>query len=266
MLKTRLIPVLLLKDGMLVRSESFTIHQIIGNPIHEVERFNQWNVDELIYLDISKTENKNIGRNDSKVKDLGDNLSILEAVSKNCFMPLTWGGRIKTIEDIRERIARGADKVSINSQAFKNPKLITQGANTFGSQAIVVNIDAKKHKDGSYEVFVDGGKTPTGKTPAAWAKQIEEMGAGEILLQSIERDGVACGYDLELIKSVSSETGIPIIALGGVGMFEDYSKGVEAGASAVAAANIWHFKEMADRQGKLALYRAGVDVRFNVKK
>lgn len=266
MLKTRLIPVLLLKDGMLVRSESFKIHQIIGNPIHEVERFNQWNVDELIYLDISGEDGKNIGRNDSKIKDLGDNLGILEAVSKNCFMPLTWGGRIKSIVDIRERIARGADKVSINSQAIKNPDLIMQGANSFGSQAIVVNIDVKKHQDGSYEVFIDGGKTPTGVTPIKWAKQVEEYGAGEILLQSINNDGIACGYDLELIEAVSSETAIPIIVLGGVGTFEDYSKGIEAGASAVAAANIWHFKEMADRQGKLALYRAGVDVRFNVKR
>ncbi len=262
MLKTRLIPVLLLKNGLLVRSESFSIHQIIGNPIHEVERFNHWNVDELIYLDISREDHYDIGRNDAKIKDLGGALGILEAVSKTCFMPLTWGGRIRTLDDIRARIVRGADKVSINSQAFRTPELIRQASTSFGSQAIVVNIDVRKHEDGTYEVFIDGGDTATGMSPEVWAKRAEEYGAGEILLQSIDRDGSGMGYDLELIEAVSRVTSIPIIALGGVGSFEAYSHGVRAGASAVAAANLWHFKEMADRHGKQALKRAGVNVRL----
>ena len=132
MLKTRLIPVLLLKNGLLVRSENFNIHQIIGNPINEVDRFNQWNVDELIYIDISEGQIYDLGRDDSKLKDLNNPLDILKAVSKNCLMPLTWGGRIKTINDIHERISYGADKVTINSEAFKNPDLITEGSKMFG--------------------------------------------------------------------------------------------------------------------------------------
>ena len=257
---------LLLKNGLLVRSESFSIHQIVGNPIHEVERFNHWNVDELIYLDISTEDYYDIGRNDSKIKDLGGSFDILEAVSKTCFMPLTWGGRIRTIEDIRECIVRGADKVSINSQAFRTPELIRTGATTFGSQAIVVNIDVRKHEDGTYEVFIDGGSTATSMCPVVWAKRAEEYGAGEILLQSIDRDGSGIGYDVEIIDLVSNAVSIPVIALGGVGTFEAYSHGVQAGASAVAAANLWHFKEMADREGKQALHRAGVNVRIESRR
>ena len=260
MLKTRLIPVLLLQNGLLVRSENFNIHQIIGNPINEVDRFNQWNVDELIYIDISEGHIYDLGRDDSKLKNLNDPLDILKAVSKNCLMPLTWGGRIKTINDIHERISYGADKVTINSEAFKNPDLITEGSMRFGSQAIVVNIDVFKDSDGTYEVFIQRGKEKTGEKPEVWAKKAEEMGAGEILLQSINNDGAAEGYDLELISLVSSNINIPLIALGGVGEFSHYPKGVEAGASAVAAANLWHFKELADRHGKKSLSDAGIEV------
>ncbi len=262
MLKKRLIPVLLLQNGLLVRSESFSIHQIIGNPIHEVERFNEWSVDELIYIDISEEDSCDLQRDDHKIRGLGDSLAILDAVSKTCFMPLTWGGRIRTVEDMRERISRGADKITINSAALKTPELITQGAKVLGSQAIVVSIDCKRHADGTHEVFTDGGKTGTGKKPADWAVEAERLGAGEILLQSIDRDGTGEGYDLELIRTVSQATTIPIIACSGVGRYEDYAKGIQAGASAVAAANIWHFKELSDRSGKRALAKAGIDIRI----
>jgi cyclase len=238
------------------------VHQALGNPIHEVARFNEWNVDELVYLDISREDHYDLRRDDHKIRGLADPLGILDAVSRTCFMPLTWGGRIRSLADIRERINRGADKVAINTAAVKTPTLITEGARVFGNQAIVVSIDAIRHGDGRTEVFVDGGRTPTGLTPDAWAAEAERRGAGEILLQSIDRDGTGSGYDAELIRSVAAATTIPVIACGGVGVYEHYAAGVRAGAAAVAAANIWHFKELSDRNGKRALARAGIEVRI----
>jgi len=246
----------------LVRSESFRVHQALGNPIHEVARFNEWNVDELVYLDISRDDHYDLRRDDHKIRGLADSLGILDAVSRSCFMPLTWGGRIRTLADIRERINRGADKVAINTAAVATPTLITEGALAFGSQAIVVCIDVLRHEDGRTEVVVDGGRTATGLAPDAWAQEAERFGAGEILLQSVDRDGTGRGYDLELIRSVAAATHIPVIACGGVGTYEHYAAGVKAGAAAVAAANIWHFKELSDRNGKRALARAGIDVRL----
>lgn len=262
MLKKRLIPVLLLQNGLLVRSELFRLHQIIGNPVNEVQRFNEWNVDELIYLDISRTDHYDLRRDDLRLAGLGGSLEILDAVSARCFMPLMWGGRITTVQQMRERISRGADKIGINSGAVRNPGLVTEGAKIFGSQAMVVSIDVWRHDDGAMEVMTDGGRTSTGLEPVEWAKRCEEAGAGEILLQAIQRDGTGEGYDLDLIHRVSSALSIPLIACSGVGRFEDYAKGIEAGASAVAAANLWHFKELADRSGKRALARAGVNVRL----
>ncbi len=262
MLKKRLIPVLLLQNGMLVRSELFKIHQIIGNPIHEVKRFNQWTVDELIYLDIGQSDLYDIRREDAKVRGLSDPLAILEEVSKTCFMPLTWGGRIRTVEDMRQRFSRGADKVTINTAAVRTPDLITKAAKIFGSQAIVVCIDVLHHADGRFEVFIDGGTAPTGLDPAAFARHVEGLGAGEILLQSIDRDGTGKGYDLDLIHEVCKTTTIPVIALGGVGMYEHYAEAIRAGASAVSAANIWHFKELSDLGGKKALLRGGINIRM----
>ncbi|OUC13627.1 MAG: imidazole glycerol phosphate synthase subunit HisF [Alkalinema sp. CACIAM 70d] len=262
MLKVRLIPVLLLRNGLLVRSEGFQTHQIIGNPIHEVKRFNEWNVDELIYLDISQADDYDLRRDDHKVKDLTDPLAILDEVSQTCFMPLTWGGRIRHLEDIRQRIHRGADKVTLNSAAVKTPQLITEAAQVFGSQAIVASIDVKRQGMGQYEVWIEGGKTPTGLHPVQWAQEVERLGAGEILLNSIDRDGSAQGYDLDLIQAVAAATRIPIIACGGVGRYEHYAPGIAAGASAVAAANIWHFRELSDRGGKRALAKAGIPVRL----
>jgi cyclase len=262
MLKKRLIPVLLLQNGLLVRSEAFRKHQVIGNPLLEVKRFNEWNVDELIYLDITRGTRYDLRRDDQKVSGLADPLSILDAVARTCFMPLTWGGRITTVGEMRERFQRGADKITINSAAFRNQALIREASRTFGSQAIVISIDAVRHPDGGTEVLIDGGRTPTSVTPAAWAGRVEELGAGEILLQSIDRDGTGRGYDLDLIREVVEGTSIPVIACSGVGRYEQYVDGISAGASAVAAANIWHFKELSDKGGKMALKNAGIDVRF----
>jgi imidazole glycerol-phosphate synthase subunit HisF len=262
MLKKRLIPVLLLQNGLLVRSELFKTHQIIGNPIHEVERFNQWTVDELVYLDITRDDVYDTRRDDHKVRGLNDPLAILEAVAQTCFMPLTWGGRIRNVQDMRDRISRGADKITVNSEAVRTPDLITQGAQVFGSQAIVLSIDVKRNTAGELEVYIDGGRTETGLAPAAWAREAENLGAGEILLQSIDRDGTGEGFDTDYIHAVTSATTIPVIACSGVGRYEHYVDGIRAGASAVAAANIWHFKELSDRGGKRALAKAGIDIRL----
>jgi cyclase len=262
MQKHRLIPVLLLQNALLVRSQSFDVHQVIGNPVHEVARFNEWNVDELIYLDITRAGGYDLRRSDHRISGLDDPLAILDAVSKTCFMPLTWGGRIRSLDDMKIRFARGADKVTITTAAFDNPALVTAAARTYGSQAIVVGIDVRRDEDGRAEVYVDGGRRPTGLEPAEWARRVEELGAGEILLQSVDRDGTGRGYDVDLISAVAAVTTIPVIALGGVGRYEDYAAGIRAGASAVAAANIWHFKEMSDRGGKRALARAGIATRL----
>ncbi|MEA5090919.1 imidazole glycerol phosphate synthase cyclase subunit [Solidesulfovibrio sp.] len=262
MLKTRLIPVLLLMDGALVRSEQFRTHQIIGNPIHEVERFNEWNVDELIYLDISRKPYCGGRRDDQKVRGVTSHLDILDAVSRTCFMPLTWGGGIRSIEEMRERFARGADKITVNTAAHDDLGLVTRAAKAYGSQAVVVSIDVLRRPDGSPEVVTAMGTRPTGLDPASWARCVQEAGAGEILLQCVDRDGTGAGYDLEVVSMVAAATRIPVIALSGVGRFEDYAAAVTAGAAAVAAANIWHFKELSDRQGKRALSRAGIETRL----
>jgi len=262
LLKIRLIPVLLLQNGLLVRSELFKIHQAIGNPIYEVQRFNEWNVDELVYLDITRKDDYDLRRDDHKLKSLAAPLDILDAVSKTCFMPLTWGGRIRSVADMRECFKRGADKITINTGAVRSPGLITEGAKIFGNQAIVVSMDVMRDENGRTEVFIDGGQTPTGLKPDDWAREAEKLGAGEILLQSINRDGTGQGYDTDLIRSVATAVNIPVIACSGVGNFEDYVEGVRAGASSVAAANIWHFKELTDRGGKRAMAKAGIPVRL----
>jgi len=262
MLKPRLIPCLLLKNGLLVRSEEFSLHQVVGNPIQQVERFTAWAVDELVYIDITREGSYDMRRDDHKIKGETDLLSTIEAVSKVSFMPLTFGGGIRSIEDIRARLAHGADKVTINSKAIETPELITEAARIFGSQAIIVSIDVKRHAQGEWEVFSQCGKHATGLEPAIWAAEAQRCGAGEIFLNSIDRDGMAGGYDLPLIREVVDATSIPVIACGGVGRFEHLAPGIlDAGASAVSAANIFHFTEHSTVRAKKKLAEAGVDVR-----
>jgi imidazole glycerol-phosphate synthase subunit HisF len=262
-LKTRLIPCLLLKNGLLVRSEEFSFHQLVGNPINQVERFNAWAVDELIYIDITREGDYDMRRDDHKIKAQVDLLTIIEEVSRSCFMPLTFGGGIRTVDDIRARLAHGADKVTINTQAVDTPEFITEAARTFGSQAIIVSIDTRRQGERKWEVYTRWGKQPAGIDAVEWAKEAEHRGAGEIFLNSIERDGMASGYDLELIEAVSGATRIPVIACGGVGKFPHLVEGVRAGASAVSAANIFHFTEHSTQRAKKVLAEAGVDVRLS---
>ncbi|PIR39847.1 MAG: imidazole glycerol phosphate synthase subunit HisF [Alphaproteobacteria bacterium CG11_big_fil_rev_8_21_14_0_20_39_49] len=263
MIRPRLIPCILLKNGLIVRSQLFKTHQIIGNPVSTIHRLSNWNVDELILLDISDDDYHDLRRDDMHVKYAGStSLDVLKQISEVCFMPLAFGGRIRNIEDIKVRLANGADKCVINTRAVQNPELIKQGAKDFGSQCIVVNIDVLQHEDGKREVYINGGKNATGLDPVRWAKEVENYGAGEIFLNSIDRDGTGTGYDLELIKLVSDSVSIPVIACGGVGTYSDFVKGIKEGnASAVSAANIFHFFELSYPFAKKKCIEAGINMR-----
>jgi imidazole glycerol-phosphate synthase subunit HisF len=260
-LKTRLIPCLLLMNGLLVRSEEFSLHQVIGNPVNQVERLNAWTVDELIYIDITREGSHDLRRDDHKIKAKADLLDIIDEVSRTCFVPLTFGGGIRTVEDIRLRLAHGADKVTINTAAVERPDFVEEAAGVFGSQAIIVSIDARQ-RDGGWEVMTRWGREATDLDVVEWAREAEARGAGEIFLNSVDRDGMAGGYDIPLIEAVSAATTIPVIACGGVGRFKHLVEGVEAGASAVSAANIFHFTEHSTQRAKKALADAGVPVRM----
>ena len=262
MLKTRLIPCLLLKNGLLVRSEEFSLHQVVGNPVSQVERYTAWAADELIYIDITREGDYDMRRDDHKVKAQGTILEIIESVARHAFMPLTFGGGIRTIEDVRERLALGADKVTVNTVAVEEPEFVTEAARRFGSQAIVASIDAKERDGDGWEVVKRWGRDATGLDVVDWAREVERLGAGEIFLNSIDRDGTGNGYDLDLVRAVSDATTIPVIACGGVGRHRHFVRGVlEGGASAVSAANIFHFTEHSIQAAKKALREAGVNVR-----
>jgi imidazoleglycerol phosphate synthase cyclase subunit len=263
MTRPRLIPVLLLKHGVIVRSQAFRIHQVIGNPMSSVERLSNWNVDELVLLDISTEDYHDLRRDDIQQRYQGSTaLDVLREVAKVCFMPLAFGGRIRTLEDIQARLAAGADKVVINSAALDNPDFVAAAARRYGSQCVVVSIDARRRPDGGYEVCADGGRRATGREPAAWSAEVEGLGAGEIFLNSIDRDGSGEGYDLELVRSVTSTVGIPVIACGGVGSYGDFPAAVrDGGAAAAAAANIFHFFELSYPFAKKACLDAGLSMR-----
>ena len=263
MLTTRLIPCLLLNHGLLVRSERFAYHQNLGDPVHQVKRYTEWQVDELIYLDISRDGHYDLRRDDHKVKSLRSILDILSAVSERCFVPLAFGGGIRTLDDIAQRLRLGADKVVINTQALRRPAFIAEAAAVFGSQCLVLSIDAKRRAEGAYEVCADGGRTPMGIDPVRWAREAEALGAGEIFLNSIDRDGMAAGYDLELIRSVVEAVDIPVIACGGAGTFDHFVEGItDGGADAVAAANLFQFTEHSYPRAKKHLRAAGLNVRL----
>jgi imidazole glycerol phosphate synthase subunit HisF len=262
--RPRLIPCLLLKHGVIVRSQLFKVHQVIGNPMSTVERYSQWNADELIILDISQGDGgHDLRRDDLQQRYSGTTaLDVLREVAKVCFMPLTFGGGIRTLEDISSRLAAGADKVSVNTAAIDDPGFITRAAERFGSQCIVVSIDAIRHPDGRLEVLAEGGRRVTGLDPVQWARQVQNLGAGEIFLNSIDRDGSGRGYDLALVAAVSDAVSIPVIACGGVGQYEHFAPGILQGrASAVSAANIFHFFELSYPHAKQSCINAGIPMR-----
>lgn len=260
MLKRRLIPVLFLKNGLIVRSERFSYHQNLGNPLLEVKRYSEWNVDELIYIDISREKYYDLRRDDQKITGKDNLLDIIRDISRVCFMPLTFGGGIRSIEDIGRRISCGADKITINSAAIDDPDFIAQSSRVFGSQCIVVSIDYR-YLDGKPRVF-KGGVEETGLDPVAWAQEAEQKGAGEIFLNCMDRDGTAEGYDIGLIRKAAAAVRIPVIACGGAGEFSDFvSVASQTDVSAIAAGNIFHFTELAYPRAKEALVSAGINVR-----
>lgn len=251
MLKKRLIPSLLVRDGRIVQSVQFRHTNVIGNVITAVDFFNGWAVDEILIVDVSRDHT---GR--------GEFLEIVDELSERCFVPLCVGGWITSIPDIETLLEHGADKIAINTHAFRNPAFIADAAKVFGSQCIVVSIDVKRDEAGEPIVWIDRGREATGVKAVDWARRAEESGAGEILLTSIDNDGMRKGYDLPLMKSVSEAVRIPVIAFGGVGHWSHMVAGVkEGGVDAVSAGNIFHFTEHSTKKAKEYLRENGVDVR-----
>lgn len=263
MVNLRVIPVVLLKNGRIVQSKLFKRHQVLGMPSTIIGRFSNWFADEVIYLDISRKPYYDLKRDDLNFDNKGSIIDIIHDFSLKCFMPLTVGGGVKTILDIEKRLHAGADKVAINTQAFREPTFISRAASKFGSQCIVVSIDAKHRSDGSdWEVYVACGKEATGLSPMEWAKKVESLGAGEILINSIDEDGQGKGYDLMLIKSVVDEVKIPVIAMGGVSKWSHFADCIDfAKPSAVAASNIFQYTENSVFKANSYLYENNYQVR-----
>jgi len=261
MKKKRLIPVVLLKNGWLVQSIQFSRYLNLGNPFWAVKRLSEWASDELVYLDITDDDNYDLRREDLGVPNRRSFLEIIQDVSKVTFMPITVGGKIRNLDDIAMRLALGADKVSINTVAFDDPSFICRAAAQFGSQCIVVSIDYKD-VGGTMRVMVQGGKRDTSLDPIAWARIVEERGAGEILLNSIDRDGMKNGYDIATLAALSAAVKIPVIALGGVGRWEHFEEALrQTSVDAVAAANIFQHTDQSVYYAKQHLFDAKHNVR-----
>ncbi len=259
--KKRLIPVLLLKNGMLVQSRGFNRHQILGNPITAVKRLSEWASDELIYLDISRDDKYDLKRDDQGYENVKSFLGIIEYISKETFMPITIGGKIKKLADIEKRLMLCADKVAINTKAIENKEFISRAAKEFGSQCIVISVDAKKIENEFY-VYSNFGKINSNIKVRDWLKIVQDEGAGEILLNSIDNDGQGFGYDSNLLEQISNEIKIPIIICGGVGDYLDFEEGLKhPKIDAVAAANIFHYRDQSVYLAKKYLYDEGYDVR-----
>lgn len=262
MLKRRLIPVLYLQNGQMVRSESFSIHQAIGHPVIHVERLVQWDVDELIVLDISTgADTYDFGRDDTRLGGADDLLQFVHNIAAECHIPLTFGGRIRDFDAVQARIQNGADKITLNTALAEAPDLVTKVAHSYGSQAIVASIDYRM-RDGAAVVFTHNGTRHTGPGAVDWARRAADIGAGEILLNAIDRDGTAQGYDLETIDAVAAAVEVPVIACGGAGHQRHFLRCLEdTRASAVAAGNIFHFTENAYPRAKAFLRQRRDDIR-----
>jgi cyclase len=255
MLAKRIIPCLDVDAGRVVKGVKFVDIRDAGDPVEVARRYNEEGADEITFLDItaSSDERETI-------------VHVVEQVASEVFIPLTVGGGIRTLEDVRRMLNAGADKVSINTAAIHNPDFVKQAAERFGSQCIVVAIDAKRvsaaGEPARWEIFTHGGRKPTGIDAVAWAKRMEALGAGEILLTSMDRDGTKAGFDLELTRAISDAVHIPVIASGGVGTLEHLAEGViEGHADAVLAASIFHFAEYSIGEAKQVMAKAGIEVR-----
>ena len=251
-LKVRVIPCLDVKDGRIVKGVNFVDLVDAGDPVEAAGAYDAAGADELCFLDITaSTENR------------GTLLDLVRRTAERCFMPLTVGGGVRTAEDVRTLLRAGADKTSFNTAAVASPDVVGEAASRFGSQCIVVAIDAKRVADGRWEIFTHGGTRPTGIDAVAFAKDMEKRGAGEILLTSMDRDGTRDGYDLALTRAVADAVGIPVIASGGVGTIDHLVAGVKEGhASAVLAASVFHFGVFSVGEAKARMAEAGIPVRL----
>lgn len=251
MLTRRIIPCLDVHAGRVVKGVNFVNLQDAGDPVEIAKAYNRAGADELVFLDITASSDQR-----------GIMREVVAKTAEQVFIPLTVGGGIRTVEDFRAILSCGADKISVNSPAVKNPSLISKAAEKFGSQCVVVAIDAKRHGD-HYEVYVNGGRVNTGRDALEWAAEAEKLGAGEILLTSMDADGTKAGYDIALTRMITDCVNIPVIASGGAGRLEDFRDVIrEADASAVLAASLFHYKELEIRQVKEYLKNCGIPVRM----
>jgi len=252
MLKVRIIPCLDVKDGRVVKGVNFVDLRDAGDPVEQAQVYDRAGADELCFLDITASH-----------EDRDIIFDVVSRTAEACFMPLTVGGGVRTVEDIRKLLLAGADKVSINTAAVHKPEFVREAAEKFGSQCIVVAIDAKATGPGRWEVFTHGGRNPTGIDAVEWAKRMEAYGAGEILLTSMDKDGTRSGFDIGLTRAISDAVRIPVIASGGVGNLDHLVEGArDGGASAVLAASIFHFGEHSIGDAKIHMDAAGVPVRL----
>ena len=253
MLAKRIIPCLDVKDGRVVKGIKFLKLRDAGDPVAAAQRYEKEGADELVFLDITASA---LGRT-TRVR-------LAQAVAQNLFIPFTVGGGIGSLEEIRALLNKGCDKVSINTAAVRNPRFITEAARRFGSQCVVVAIDAERSRDDEkWEVYIHGGRTPTGKDAVQWAREAADRGAGEILLTSMDRDGTKEGYDLELTKAVAEAVPIPVIASGGAGSMQHLADALTRGkADAVLAASIFHYRQYRIPQTKRYLKGRGISVRL----
>ena len=251
MLKVRVIPCLDVKDGRVVKGINFVDLRDAGDPVEQAMLYDKAGADELCFLDITASHERR-----------GILLDVVRRTADVCFMPLTVGGGVRTLDDIRALLLAGADKVSVNTEAVRRPEFIREAAEKFGSQCIVAAIDAKQVAPGTFEVFTHGGRKPTGLDAVAHAVKLVEYGAGEILLTSMDRDGTKIGYDIPLTRAIADAVSVPVIASGGVGTLDHLAQGVRDGhANAVLAASIFHFGQATIAEAKSALAKAGLAVR-----
>lgn len=252
MLQKRIIPCLDVTGGRVVKGTNFIDLRDAGDPVELAAFYDREGADELVFLDITASSD---GRRTT--------LEMVYRTAGEVFIPYTVGGGIRSLEDIRATLGAGADKVSINTAAVNNPGLVAEAAGRFGSQCIVVAIDARQREPGSWEVYIRGGRTPTGVDAVEWARRVESLGAGEILLTSMDRDGTKDGYDIALTRTIARSVNIPVIASGGVGILEHIAEGLSEGeADAALAASIYHFGEYSIRETKEFLSARGLPVRI----
>ena len=248
MIRPRVIPCLLLKNEGLVKTVKFKDPKYLGDPINIVRIFNDKEVDELIFLDILAT-----------VENRRPNFELLGKITSECFMPLGYGGGIRTLEDVKQLLSMGVEKIVLNTSAVENPSLIRAAADYAGSQAVVISLDVKKTLLGKYEVYTRGGKKGTGLDPVKFAVEMEKQGAGELFLNSIDRDGTMQGYDLELVRRVADSVTVPVVACGGAGNIQHLAEAIQAGASAAAAGSMFVFQ--GPLRGVLISYPAQAELR-----